>query len=94
VPLLNIKCHSGTQLFLCSLFSPVCLERTIYPCRSLCEKVKQGCEGRMRTYGFPWPDMLKCDKFPLDNDMCISPQSISSASEGKLQQKTYEIRLF
>jgi Fz domain len=85
VPLLNIKCHSGTQLFLCSLFSPVCLERTIYPCRSLCEKVKQGCEGRMRTYGFPWPDMLKCDKFPLDNDMCISPQSISSSSEGKSQ---------
>ena len=25
------------QLFLCSLFSPVCLERPIYPCRSLCQ---------------------------------------------------------
>ena len=37
IPLLNIKCHSDTQLFLCSLFSPVCLERPIYPCRSLCQ---------------------------------------------------------
>ena len=33
----NIKCHADTQLFLCSLFSPVCLERPIYPCRSLCQ---------------------------------------------------------
>ena len=37
IPLLNIKCHLDTQLFLCSLFSPVCLERPIYPCRSLCQ---------------------------------------------------------
>ncbi|XP_065349614.1 secreted frizzled-related protein 1-like isoform X2 [Cloeon dipterum] len=95
VPLLNINCHADTKLFLCSLFSPVCLERLIYPCRSLCEKVKAGCEGRMRTYGFPWPDMFKCDKFPLDNDMCISPQvNNNSSSEDKCQacnpDQTYE----
>lgn len=29
----------------------------------------------MKTYGFPWPTMLDCDKFPLDNDMCIASQS-------------------
>ena len=75
VPLYNIKCHPDTQLFLCSLFAPVCLERPIYPCRSLCQKVKAGCEGLMGTYGFPWPSMLDCDKFPLDNDMCIASQS-------------------
>lgn len=83
VPLLNVRCHPDTQLFLCSLFSPVCLDRPIYPCRSLCEKVKQGCEGRMQTYGFPWPDMFKCEKFPLDNDMCITPQSKTDPVEGK-----------
>merc|ERR1712002_445281 len=53
VPLWNVRCHLDTQLFLCSLFSPVCLDRAIYPCRSLCETVKRGCEGRMKTYGFP-----------------------------------------
>ena len=76
IPLLNIKCHADTQLFLCSLFSPVCLERPIYPCRSLCQAVRAGCEGRMQAYGFPWPAMLDCDKFPLDNDMCITSQSV------------------
>lgn len=64
------------------LISPVCLDRPIYPCRGLCERVRQGCEGRMKTYGYPWPDMLRCDKFPQDNDMCIGPQTTGSSSEG------------
>ncbi|KAL5006983.1 hypothetical protein ScPMuIL_015789 [Solemya velum] len=72
VPLLGIQCHPDTQLFLCSLFSPVCLDRPIYPCRSLCEGVKKGCEERMNFYGFPWPEMLRCDKFPLDQNLCIA----------------------
>lgn len=62
------------QLFLCSLFAPVCLttlDREILPCRSLCVAVQHGCENRMRQYGFPWPDMLECSKYPLENDMCI-----------------------
>ncbi|KAH9523573.1 Secreted frizzled- protein 5, partial [Bulinus truncatus] len=71
VPLVNINCHPDAKVFLCSLFSPVCLERLIYPCRSLCEGVQASCVDRMKAYGFDWPDMLKCDKFPLDNDMCI-----------------------
>ena len=74
VSLKRLQCHQDTQLFLCSLFSPVCLPRHIWPCRSLCESVKRGCESRMSKYGYPWPEMLKCDKFPLDNDMCIMPQ--------------------
>ncbi|KAK6972972.1 secreted frizzled-related protein 5-like isoform X2, partial [Biomphalaria glabrata] len=32
VPLVNINCHPDAKVFLCSLFSPVCLERLIYPC--------------------------------------------------------------
>ena len=29
----------------------------------------------MESHGFPWPSMLDCDKFPLDNDMCITSQT-------------------
>jgi secreted frizzled-related protein 5 len=83
VALNNIRCHPDTQLFLCSLFSPVCLDRPIYPCRSLCEKVKQGCEGRMTMYGYPWPEMFSCTKFPPDNDMCIAPQSNYDPNSGE-----------
>ncbi|XP_061083586.1 secreted frizzled-related protein 5-like [Conger conger] len=78
VPLLAKRCHGDTQVFLCSLFAPVCLDRPIYPCRSLCEAVRDGCAPVMETYGFPWPDMLQCDKFPVDNDLCIPMQSSSA----------------
>lgn len=33
VPLTRINCHPDAKVFLCSLFSPVCLDRLIYPCR-------------------------------------------------------------
>ncbi|KAI4874248.1 hypothetical protein NFI96_028428, partial [Prochilodus magdalenae] len=74
VPLLAKRCHADTQVFLCSLFAPVCLDRPIYPCRSLCEAVRDSCAPVMETYGFPWPEMLQCEKFPLDNDLCIPMQ--------------------
>ena len=35
----------------------------------------------MQAYGFPWPPMLDCDKFPLDNDMCITSQSVRNKPE-------------
>lgn len=85
VPLLNLQCHPNTQLFLCSLFTPVCLESPIPPCRSLCEAVRLGCESRMQTYSFPWPDMLKCDNFPLDNDMCITVQHTDAPGRERVQ---------
>lgn len=98
IPLANIKCHQHTQLFLCSLFAPICPMQqpqpdtsfmqsdqplpplltsgpTIYPCRSLCESVRTGCMGVMSKHGFPWPDFLTCSRFPVDNDMCISPNA-------------------
>lgn len=83
VPLLNVHCHADTKRFLCSLFSPVCLERLIYPCRSLCLTVRRGCESRMNRWGYPWPDMFSCDRFPEDNDMCIAPESLSEANNGQ-----------
>ena len=71
VPLVHKNCHPGTQVFLCSLFAPVCLERPIFPCRWLCEAVRDGCTPIMEAFGFPWPEMLTCDKFPQD-DVCIA----------------------
>jgi len=64
-------CCVCVQVFLCSLFAPVCLDRPVWPCRSLCEAVKSGCVDRMLKYGFPWPDMLRCDQFPTGDDLCI-----------------------
>lgn len=83
VPLLLQRCHEDTQLFLCSLFAPVCLDRPIFPCRSLCEAVKSGCLGIMQQNCFEWPEMLQCDKFPLDNDLCIQSIERNTTDSGE-----------
>ncbi|CAL8248341.1 unnamed protein product [Merluccius merluccius] len=71
VPLVYKSCHPGTQVFLCALFAPVCMDRPVYPCRWLCEAVRDGCTPIMEAFGFPWPDMLTCDRFPA-GDVCIA----------------------
>lgn len=59
----------------CNLLSGCsCLDHPIPPCRSLCTAVQQSCETTMRKYGYPWPTIVKCDQFPVDNDMCIMAQ--------------------
>lgn len=78
VPLVHKNCHPGTRLFLCSLFAPVCLDRPIYPCRWLCENVRDGCTPIMEAFGFPWPEMLACEKIPQD-EVCISAPNATDA---------------
>uniref|UniRef100_A0A8D0HFF2 Secreted frizzled-related protein 2-like n=1 Tax=Sphenodon punctatus TaxID=8508 RepID=A0A8D0HFF2_SPHPU len=76
VPLLTKQCHQDTKKFLCSLFAPVCisqLEEPVYPCRSLCEAVRDGCTPVMAAFGFPWPEMFNCSRFPHGNELCVPP---------------------
>ncbi|GCC20562.1 hypothetical protein chiPu_0019124 [Chiloscyllium punctatum] len=39
----------------------------------------------MSAFGFPWPDMLDCNRFPVDNDLCIP--SATSEEDGPLQEE-------
>ena len=90
IPLVMKQCHPDTKKFLCSLFAPVCLDdldETIQPCHSLCVQVKDRCAPVMSAFGFPWPDMLDCDRFPQDNDLCIplasSDHLLPATEEGR-----------
>lgn len=87
VPLVHKNCHPDTQVFLCSLFAPVCLERPIYPCRWLCEAVRDSCTPIMEAFGFPWPEMLTCDKFP-QSDVCIAMTSPNATEATKPTKPT------
>uniref|UniRef100_A0A672Z1G2 FZ domain-containing protein n=1 Tax=Sphaeramia orbicularis TaxID=375764 RepID=A0A672Z1G2_9TELE len=76
LPLLARECHPDARIFLCSLFAPICLDRFISPCRSLCESVQDSCAPIMSCYGYPWPEILRCDQYPADHlmfDFLITP---------------------
>ncbi|KAA0703859.1 Secreted frizzled-related protein 1 [Triplophysa tibetana] len=97
VPLVHKACHPGTQVLLCSLFAPVCLEKPLYPCRWLCEAVRDSCAPLMQAYGFPWPEMLNCDKFPQDDVLpCIAMNETTShsmAGPAVIKTKIKEVKI-
>ncbi|XP_071332521.1 secreted frizzled-related protein 5 [Trachinotus anak] len=82
LPLLARECHPDARIFLCSLFAPICLDRFISPCRSLCESVRDSCAPIMSCYGYPWPEILRCDQYPADHLMCISSITNTSVHTG------------
>lgn len=56
--------------------------RFISPCRSLCESVRDSCAPIMSCYGYPWPEILRCDQYPADHLMCISSITNSTVHTG------------
>lgn len=64
-------CSVDIRLFVCSVFAPPCMAGGVQrPCRSICERAKQGCERLMANFGVSWPEELRCDSFPTE--MCLS----------------------
>ncbi|KAE8283409.1 Frizzled-2 [Larimichthys crocea] len=83
-PLVKVQCSPELKFFLCSMYAPVCtvLEKAIPPCRSICERARQGCEALMNKFGFQWPDRLRCENFPVlgDGQICVGQNESSPAT--------------
>ncbi|XP_076593806.1 frizzled-1 [Chaetodon auriga] len=83
-PLVKVQCSPDLKFFLCSMYAPVCtvLEQALPPCRSLCERARQGCEALMNKFGFQWPDSLACESFPVHGagELCVG-QNMSDRTE-------------
>lgn len=85
-PLVKVQCSRHLQLFLCTMYVPVCtiLDKAIPPCRSLCESARRDCEGIITKFGYKWPDNLNCEKLPefFENNLCVGPESLDSNRDG------------
>lgn len=87
-PLVEIQCSPDLQFFLCSVYTPICIEdyrKPLPACRSVCERAKKGCEPLMKQYGFPWPQRMKCEDLPEFGDpdnLCMD------FNESTIQQTT------
>lgn len=97
-PLVEIKCSPKIQLFLCSLYVPMCtktlssaremtssLTHNMLPCQSLCYQVKRECRTIMKLYGLRWPEGVECTKLPMDGEKnCIYDKTNDTNSKGTL----------
>uniref|UniRef100_A0A6Q2XIB0 Frizzled-3 n=1 Tax=Esox lucius TaxID=8010 RepID=A0A6Q2XIB0_ESOLU len=65
-PMVNLQCSEDLRMFLCALYTPVCMEygRVTMPCRALCHRAKSDCHKLMEMFGVTWPDEIECSRFP------------------------------
>lgn len=83
-PLVEINCSADLKFFLCSVYTPICIEeyqRPLQACRSVCERARDGCLPVMQQYGFVWPEKMQCDKLPVHGG-----QELCMAQDGYEQQ--------
>ena len=53
--------------------------------RPLCQKVQKSCVGVLEDFGYSWPQVLNCSKFPENNNhqhMCMNGPSEDEAGDG------------
>uniref|UniRef100_A0A8D2KV94 Secreted frizzled related protein 4 n=1 Tax=Varanus komodoensis TaxID=61221 RepID=A0A8D2KV94_VARKO len=79
--LVDFGCSPVLSFFLCAMYAPICtlefLHDPIKPCKSLCQRARDGCEPVMRRYNYSWPEGLACDELPVyDRGVCIAPEAI------------------
>jgi len=79
-PLVKIQCSPDLRFFLCSMYTPICMDtytRPLPACRSVCERAKLGCLPVMQKYGFEWPKRMSCNKLPEygGTELCMDAQA-------------------
>ena len=93
-PLVEIQCSPDLRLFLCSMYAPICVpnyQKPLPACKSLCQRVRRGCEPLMIQYGFAWPERMSCDGLPEYGDrhrLCMDFNSSAGASGSTQSAKT------
>ena len=85
-PLYRVNCAPELKLFICAMSVPLCFWKDgtptpVYPCRSMCELARKGCEPIMTKYKFNWPELLNCDRLPKEGSLkiCMSSPKSSNA---------------
>ncbi|KAL7053366.1 hypothetical protein AAHC03_027182 [Spirometra sp. Aus1] len=83
--LLNINCSHYLNLFLCTIYFPMCtrvlVKSALKPCKPLCIHVRNRCEPIMRQFQFNWPTELACDDLPEPPALCIEPDGYALDSQ-------------
>jgi len=90
-PLVKVQCSPHLQIFLCSVYAPVCtiIGNPLPPCRSLCLAAQAGCEELMNRFGYEWPSNLACSNFPnFPDELCVGDtQNLDGAGKEESEDK-------
>lgn len=83
-PLVEIRCSDDLKFFLCSMYTPICMEdyhKPLPACQSVCIRARDGCAPIMLQYNFQWPERMACENFPKygdPNNLCMEQPSYTT----------------
>lgn len=86
-PLVEIQCSEDLRFFLCSMYTPICIDdypKPLPACSSVCKRAQTGCAPIMSQYGFSWPDRMNCDELPKfgdPNNLCMDSKNGEAPSQ-------------
>lgn len=86
-PLVEIQCSEDLRFFLCSMYTPICIDdypKPLPACSSVCLRAKTGCAPIMSQYGFSWPDRMNCEELPKfgdPNNLCMDSKNGEAPSQ-------------
>ncbi|TWW67419.1 frizzled-3-like isoform X1 [Takifugu flavidus] len=82
-PMVNLECSPDLRMFLCALYTPVCVVygQVSMPCRSLCQRAKDECHKLMEIFGVSWPDDMECSRFPDCDEPYPRPEDLLTGSD-------------
>jgi len=79
------KCGEDGLVLMCSLLAPVCIDRPIWPCASLCRNVSATCQAAS--------DLIDCGVLPSDDQLCIGPNLTSRKLSYSTETSMFDARL-
>lgn len=95
-PLYRVNCAPNLKMFICAMSVPLCFAKdgtpmSVYPCRSMCEAARTGCEPIMKRYNFNWPQLLNCDRLPREGDskVCMASPKTKTDPGVTIHNETY-----
>jgi len=82
------KCREDGLVLLCSLLAPVCIDRPIWPCASLCHNVTASCQVASTDIGA----LINCSSLPSDDQLCIGP-NLTGRKTSSPTENVFDARL-
>ncbi|BFZ25775.1 hypothetical protein BsWGS_28814 [Bradybaena similaris] len=84
--LVSTNCHLHLKFLICGVYSPFCVRNEVpftFPCREICEEIRQACEPHYRRlyHQLPWPQKLQCHRYPTSESkdiQCVMPNEGST----------------
>nr|XP_058943268.1 low-density lipoprotein receptor-related protein 2-like [Pocillopora verrucosa] len=93
-PLMKKYCSSHIEFFFCTVYAPICTisKTAVPPCRSLCDSAKVSCERSLKEFGFKWPEVVSCERFPrIGEKECIGVNPTAPGSSPMALLETYAL---